>query len=313
MGKMASDDSWFSRRAHHRKEVRSLLLEHTLRALRLSIVVVGETTEIEDIEVPAHGTDISTETKTMTGIDLTSAPGAGCNRAPHSVNANAHVGGISVDCRGHIILPATCQTRNKSTGKKVDGVEHHESADQGDSDSYKKDDARVLSSTEDAQRAVIGAWLLAKEACRCLSTMVTAFPLPVSLPTATEIQVTGTEPQLARATITNRSELGATVTTQRMEGSTRTQDATTVETISARPSVDVGLAGASKLPGQEYSINANGVTREVVDLGFDGWVSGVEDVRLVGEALLESLLALKHMGCVASAQVIMIGTSMWRN
>lgn len=53
---------------------------------------------------------------------------------------------------------------------------------------------------------------------------------------------------------------------------------------------------------------------DIAQLEKDGgvhWMLGERDVIRIGEALLHSLLALKHMGCVAFAQVRQREHKLW--
>lgn len=74
----------------------------------------------------------------------------------HSVNNNRHVGMVSVHCFGRSVPPQVHRGR-------------------GDDEAEKTNDTDAL----EGQLALVGDWLPAKEACRCLATMVTALPLPV--------------------------------------------------------------------------------------------------------------------------------------
>lgn len=137
-----------------RREVMGILLEHTFRAFRLSQLIVGDDGEGSD------GSDhMREEGSTKRSRD---SGGSGAERGTvtsslnHSVNANGHVGMVSVDSFGRSVPPPVHRGR-------------------GDDESGKTNDADAV----EGQRSVVGAWLLAKEACRCLATMVTASPLPL--------------------------------------------------------------------------------------------------------------------------------------
>lgn len=199
-----------------RRVVTGLLLKQALRALRLSLRIVGEHGGAGD------GKD-GTSAVSATGVREVVAEcegGVVPARPPRSVNANGHMGMISVDSRGCPVL---------TTIRGRDG----ENASEASPDNMDTRGDKVMRGWRQAdsmqgQRAVVGAWLLAKEACQCLATMVT---------------------------------------------------------VSLLPSAGGGAGKASTGSGESVSL----LTRE--------------DVKAVGETLLESLLSLKHMGCVASAQV----------
>lgn len=181
-----------------RRAVMALLLERALRALRLSLRIVGEYNDADPSQEVGGDSD---------GLAISDGVGHppepdGCgvarvaSRSARSVNANGHVGKVSVD-----------------------GGDGERSA-------------------AEWQRAVVGAWLLVKESCSCLAAMVVASPPP---------------------SMANGPEAGE------------------------------GAAGAVEGPGRE-------------DVDSRSLLSA-KNVTDIGHALLDSLLSLKHMGCVASAQV----------
>lgn len=145
---------------NRRRKVMGILLERTSRALRLSQLIVGDDGEGDNGsgDPPEEDYVKSSRDSGGSGADMGTVT-SGLN---HSVNANGHVGMVSVDCFGRSVPPPVYRgdeakkTNDAEAGCGVQNVDAVES-----------------------QRAVVGAWLLAKEACRCLATMVTASPLPL--------------------------------------------------------------------------------------------------------------------------------------
>lgn len=192
-----------------RRAVMALLLEQALRALRLSLRIVGEYNDADPSYevggVPAVELGVSDGGGVGDALGVSDdgvATVASRRSARSSVNANGHVGKVSVDCR---------------------------------------DGGR---SAAEWQRAVVGAWLLVKESCSCLAAMVVASPPPPPM-------VGGQE-------------------------------------------AGEGVAGAAAVEG-------GGATR--LEDAYPRSLLSAKDVSDIGDALLESLLSLKHMGCVAAAQV----------
>lgn len=198
-------------RLQRRRAVMKKLLVQALRALRLSLQVVGE----------HHGAHDSSE-----------------EDGGRSVNANGHVGRVSIDGHGHI-TSSTVGAENASIVVARDTVTR---------DTVAAGNNAGLSNAADGQRIVVGAWLLTKEACRCLATVVKTSPLPLSAEEATASAGAGS--------------FGAST-----------------------PLIQAGEEGKEILSGRSASLLTE------------------KDVTLIGETLLDSLLSLKHMGCVASAQV----------
>lgn len=262
--------------ARGRCSVMVLLLEQVLRALRLSLLIVGErhdepsSTSSSGAPSPEPGEDIGCDS-TTTGDAPTSAltanlghtgtsktigitgdtaihAVASAGKSSRSVNANGHMGGIAIDHRGRVVSTSVTSHEDSATAMRLERYSDYD----GDVD-RKSGNLEVRSErgsgAAEGQRAVVGAWLLAKETCRCLSTIVTAARLPPS-----------------------------------------SSDSTTT-------AAAMDTSGVDEREGESIS-------REE----FGSWMLSEKDVMGIGEALLESLLALKHMGCVASAQV-----RQWRN
>lgn len=256
--------------ARGRCSVMVLLLEQVLRALRLSLLIVGErhdepsSTSSSGAPSPEPGEDIGCDS-TTTGDAPTSAltanlghtgtsktigitgdtaihAVASAGKSSRSVNANGHMGGIAIDHRGRVVSTSVTSHEDSATAMRLERYSDYD----GDVD-RKSGNLEVRSErgsgAAEGQRAVVGAWLLAKETCRCLSTIVTAARLPPS-----------------------------------------SSDSTTT-------AAAMDTSGVDEREGESIS-------REE----FGSWMLSEKDVMGIGEALLESLLALKHMGCVASAQ-----------
>lgn len=294
-----------------RRRLAKLLLEQALRALRLSLVVVGGSLEDEDKMSPVTGGDLSTdldggggheaahemprnEERIMGVMDPGAARiGTGAGKRPaRSVNANAHVGGVSVDCRGHIVLPSSGRVHDESVGHQGKGHQRG-SLDRSEEDAFWEGEGDRSSSTDEEQRLVVGAWLLAKEACKCLSAMVTAFPLPASMQPH-DGRTRATQMFSAEGTQT-RGPGGPASRTSLAEGSTERK------------------AGSMSASGMEETTRKHDEVDEAdgtdvaaaapVGVGSELCLLDAEDVKSIGEALVESLLSLKHMGCLASVQV----------
>lgn len=220
-----------------RRQVVGALLKQAFRALRLALLIVGE--QSGGGICGEGGEEVLNEHFASCGGEGTGQPGGGDataqgTRSARSVNANGHVGMVLVDSHGHAVSPPLVSRPGESVACD-DAVRRVE---------VKPGAGR---SVVEGQRAVVGAWLLAKEACRCLATMVTASPLPAA---------------------------------QAQTGTTSSNP---------DPNIDAG--------------DGAGVSASVVDAGSAGSLLTDKDVTKVGDTLLESLLSLKHMGCVASAQV----------
>lgn len=229
----------------HRRLVMGLLLKQALRALRLSLLIVGEK-ESDGIE--DGGSDCAEGSVENMSDSLTSGGGkddvkrgGGVNvttsRPAHNVNANGHIGMVAVDNRGHVVSTPVSDEINAIGTVSGDGL-----------GAEKKGSAAM------GQRAVVGAWLLAKEACRCLATMVIISPLPFS----------GEHGEKSKSGVGTSAEVPSSA------GGMGKADAVQVES--------------------NFSLKLLSLLK-------------AEDVAAVGETLLDSLLSLKHMGCVASAQV----------
>lgn len=248
-----------------RRKVAGLLLEQAFRALRLSLMIVGEHGGGDDggSGDDDDDGDIDDEDDNMA---MASHPSAGSkakdnSRSSISVNANGHMGMISLDdrrpavsslsaVRGNEVNAETGNTQINNAPKDAG----HLGAGNGGSGQRHADTAQR--SAMEGQRAVVGAWLLAKEACQFLATIVSASPLPSGegLKAAAADQVGAQD----HPEPLNPSETGA-------------------------PSAASGCVEAV--------------------MAEPGSLLAQEDVTAVGETLLKTLLSLKHMGCVASAQV----------
>lgn len=251
-----------------RRKVAGLLLEQAFRALRLSLLIVGE--HGGDNDGCRDEDDGDEEDDTMTK----NHPSVGSmakykSRSSISVNANGHMGMVSLDSRKPAVssLPlAGGGGGSVETGESTTG--NMEAKDAGNTPKYvgyleaghggntqRHSDAAQRSAME-GQRAVVGAWLLAKEACRFLATIASASPLP-----------SGDDGEEAAT-----DRVGA-------QGHLEPLDPTEKGARSAASGgVKAVMAGSGSLLAQQ-------------------------DVAAVGETLLKTLLSLKHMGCVASAQV----------
>lgn len=219
-----------------------VLLQEAFRALRLSLLVVGENggdgygegDAGKGSEVAAAGGGGELEGRESPHGD---ASAVGTSRSSRSVNANGHMGMVSVDCRGHTLSSPVGSAEVDAYGRTPEREEALGS---------ERTPGAGRSGAE-GQRTVVGAWLLVKEACRCLATMVTVLPLPLA-------------------------NKGATA----FDGASKGADA---------PSFSGETGQKDANPAESKALLTD------------------EDVTAVGEALLESLLSLKHMGCVTSAQV----------
>ena len=229
-----------------RRAVVGDLLKQAFRALRLSLLIVGEDSGgVGEARVRCEGGEegvgVHSSSRGGGGSGCSGGDGAATqtNRPARSVNANGHVGMVSVDSHGHAVSTPLVTRPGDSFAAAGDGFVASVGV---------KMEAGC--SAAEGQRAVVGAWLLAKEACRCLATMVTASPLPAA--------------QVAQA------EKGAISS-------------------DANPEVEGGGGVGSSTPVGEAGSMESLLT--------------AADVTKIGDTLLESLLSLKHMGCVASAQV----------
>ncbi|CAN0161291.1 unnamed protein product [Ectocarpus sp. 6 AP-2014] len=237
-----------------RRKAATLLLEQAFRSLRLSLLIVGENGCGDDDD--DDGRDIcddTTDGENPEGAVKTSRT----PRSAVSVNANGHMGMVSLDTGKQTVCttPLTGSSGNSvldcadgaGTGDDAHGMSTH--GDCGNDSSgglewgggrgQRKTDPAQRSAVE-SQRAVVGAWLLAKETCRFFSTLVAASPLPL----------------------------------QEEEGAT------------GSPDLSAGASDGGK----------------GADVRGSGSLLAAKDVTAIGETLLETLLSLKHMGCVASAQ-----------
>ncbi|CAM9200948.1 unnamed protein product [Ectocarpus sp. 13 AM-2016] len=237
-----------------RRKAAGLLLEQACRSLRLSLLIVGENGcgDCDD----DYGRDVCDGT-----TDGENPEGAVKSprkpRSAVSVNANGHMGMVSLDAGKQTVCtaPLTGSSGNSALGC-ADGAVTEDDAhgmpkdgdcgnssggglESGGESRQRKTDAAQRSAVE-SQRAVVGAWLLAKETCRFFSTLVAASPLP------------------------SQEEAGAT----------------------ASPDLSAGASDGGK----------------GADVRSSGSLLAAKDVTAIGETLLETLLSLKHMGCVASAQ-----------
>lgn len=245
-----------------RRKVAGLLLEQAFCALRLSLVIVGEHGGEDD------GSDGGDDSDDEDGnMAVNSRPSVGSkakdkSRPSISVNANGHMGMVSLDSRkpaasslpgaggsGGIVDPGetTAEEIKPKDGGKI--PKDADPLEAGGSGSGQRHVDAAQRSAMEGQRTVVGAWLLAKEACRFLATIVSASPLPSG---GGLVGAQGHPEPL------NPSETGASS--------------------AAFGGVEVVEAGSESLLAQG-------------------------DVTAVGETLLRTLLSLKHMGCVASAQV----------
>eukprot|EP00752_Nemacystus_decipiens_P004263 g3894.t1 len=243
-----------------RRKVAGLLLEQAFRALRLSLMIVGEHGGDGD-----NGSGDDDDNDDDDGIDEMAAisqPAVGrkardMSRSSISVNANGHMGMVSLDNRRPAVssLPAAGGSEAR---KEKDGDSTRKYAgtlEAGDGGSGQRHADAAQRSAMEGQRAVVGAWLLAKEACQFLATIVSASPLPSG--------------DGRKATASH--QVGAQSNPQPLNlGEKRSPSATS-------GSVEAGATGSGSLLAEE-------------------------DVTAVGETLLKTLLSLKHMGCVASAQ-----------
>lgn len=250
-----------------RRKVAGLLLEQAFRALRLSLMIVGEHGGDDD-SGSGDDDDIDDEYDNMAVIThpSTGNKAKDKSRSSISVNANGHMGMVSLDNRRPAVssLPAvagsevsieTSDTQVKECDNTPNASGHLEAGDGG---SGQRHTDAVQRSAMEGQRAVVGAWLLAKEACQFLATIVSASPLPSGeggkVPAADQVGAQDHSEPL------NPSETRAPLAAPR--------------------GVEAVVVGSGSLLTQE-------------------------DVTAVGETLLKTLLSLKHMGCVASAQVRM--------
>ncbi|CAM9221310.1 unnamed protein product [Ectocarpus fasciculatus] len=233
-----------------RRKAASLLLEQAFRSLRLSLLVVGENGCGDDDRDSCHDTsDGDNPEGNMTTLRKP--------RSAVSVNANGHMGIVPLDTGKHTACSgAPAGSSGNSVLDAADGAATEDDGDDmpkdsdcgedsrgglepGDGSGQRKTDAAQRFAVE-SQRAVVGAWLLAKETCRFFSTLVAASPLP------------------------SQEEGGAPIS----------------------PDLSAGASDGGK----------------GADAGGLGSLLTAKNVTAIGETLLETLLSLKHMGCVASAQ-----------
>ncbi|CAM9203468.1 unnamed protein product, partial [Ectocarpus sp. 8 AP-2014] len=240
-----------------RRKAAALLLEQAFRSLRLSLLIVGENgCGDDDDDDDDDGRDIcddTTDGENPEGAVKTSRK----PRSAVSVNANGHMGMVSLNTdkqtvctapltgsRGNNVLDCAdgAATEDDAHGMSRHGDCGNDSSgglEWGGGSGQRKTDPAQRSAVE-SQRAVVGAWLLAKETCRFFSTLVTVSPLPL----------------------------------QEEEGAT------------GSPDLSAGASDGGK----------------GADVRGSGSLLAAQDVTAIGETLLETLLSLKHMGCVASAQ-----------
>eukprot|EP00903_Cladosiphon_okamuranus_P018216 g16755.t1 len=252
-----------------RRKVAGLLLEQAFRALRLSLLIVGEHGGDEDDSRDEDDSDVEEDnTIAVRNPSSASSKAKDKSRSSISVNANGHMGVVSLDsCKpGASSVPAARGGGGSvETGESTaDNIEAKDGCntpkDVGNLEACHSGKARRHAdasqrSAMEGQRAVVGAWLLAKEACRFLATIVSASPLP-------------------------SGEDGKGVSTDRVGAQGRPEPLSPTEKgapSAASGGVKTVLAGSGSLLAQE-------------------------DVTAIGETLLKTLLSLKHMGCVASAQ-----------
>ncbi|CBJ32757.1 conserved unknown protein [Ectocarpus siliculosus] len=240
-----------------RRKAATLLLEQAFRSLRLSLLIVGENGCGDDEDDGNdEGRDIcddTTDGENPEGAVKTSRK----PRSGVSVNANGHMGMVSLDTGKQTVCtaPLTGSSGNSvldcadgaATEDDTHGMSKHGDCGNdssgglewgGGSGQHKTDTAQR--SAVESQRAVVGAWLLAKETCRFFSTLVAASPLPLQ----EEEEATGS------------------------------------------PDLSAGASDGGK----------------GADVRGSGSLLAAKDVTAIGETLLKTLLSLKHMGCVASAQ-----------
>ncbi|CAM9242712.1 unnamed protein product [Ectocarpus sp. 4 AP-2014] len=237
-----------------RRKAAGLLLEQACRSLRLSLLIVGENGcgDCDDDDDGCGDCDDATGGENPEGAVKSSRT----PRSAVSVNANGHMGMVSLDTGKQTVCtaPLTGSSGNSVLGCADGAVtedDAHDMPKDGDcgnssgglecdgESGQRKTDAAQRSAVE-SQRAVVGAWLLAKETCRFFSTLVAASPLP------------------------SQEEAGAT----------------------GSPGLSAGASDGGK----------------GADVRGSGCLLAAKDVTAIGETLLKTLLSLKHMGCVASAQ-----------
>ncbi|CAB1101686.1 unnamed protein product [Ectocarpus sp. CCAP 1310/34] len=237
-----------------RRNAAALLLEQAFRSLRLSLLMVGENGggDCDDDDGRDVCDDITDGENPEGAVKTSRKP-----RSAVSVNANGHMGMVSLDTGKRTVCtaPLTESSRNSALGC-ADGAVTEDDAhgmpkdgdcgndssaglEWGGESGHRKTDAAQRSAVE-SQRAVVGAWLLAKETCRFFSTLVVASPLP------------------------SQEEAGVT----------------------GSPDLSAGASDGGKR----------------ADVRGSRSLLAAKDVTAIGETLLETLLSLKHMGCVASAQ-----------
>lgn len=246
-----------------RRKAAGLLLEQAFRSLRLSLLIVGENGCGDDGDGDGDGSDSFDDTADGDNPEATMKT----SRKPRSlvsVNANGHMGIVNVSLHTDTGKQTVCAAPPTGSGgnsaldaadgaatedddhgmpKDIDcGNDSSGSLGPVDGSGHRRTDAAQRSAVE-SQRAVVGAWLLAKETCRFFSTLVAASPLPSQ---------------------------------EQEEG------------------------GAPGSPDLSAGVSDGG---EGADVTGSGSLLTAKDVNAVGETLLETLLSLKHMGCVASAQV----------
>ncbi|CAM9102187.1 unnamed protein product, partial [Hapterophycus canaliculatus] len=235
-----------------RRNAAGLLLEQAFRALRLSLLIVGEHGGGEE---DSDGDDDDGDNNVpATNDPLDGGKAGGKPRSSISVNANGHMGMVFLDKRHSIstkpaaeFISTDEQDATTAAARKHDLTRKTQGEMETVASGKQTTDAAQRSAIE-GQRAVVGAWLLAKEACRFLATVVAASPLPSA-------------------------------------GSGRA----TVAACAGGDGADGGLKGAQGTGEPSDSLLAEA------------------DVSAIGETLLTTLLSLKHMGCVASAQAALQG------
>lgn len=217
------------RQARGWHEVMILLLNQALRALQLSLLIVGEHNfepssfifdnaqqqqpepggDVGPECAPSGDTSASVGSVAERGIGSDQAEGAhktaihavaSAGRSSRSVNANGHMGGIAFDHRRRIMAASSSRVgmdlssskdaasskSNTSTEGEATGAQQprlHPNQGSGPNDGSEKlveGETGQSSGAAEGQRAVVGAWLLAKESCRCLATIVTTCGIPPS-------------------------------------------------------------------------------------------------------------------------------------
>lgn len=211
-----------------RREVMARLLDQALRALRLSLLIVGEHNVESSSFVFEHAQQQQTEPGGDEGPDIApsgdpsatvggvaerriggkQAEGArdtaihavaSAGRSSRSVNANGHMGGIALDHRRRISGASSSKvgkgissskdvasskgnttTEGEATGAQQSRRRPVQGNSLNDGGEKLEAEAGQSSGAAEGQRAVVGAWLLTKESCRCLATIVTTCGIPHS-------------------------------------------------------------------------------------------------------------------------------------